>query len=128
MIVAVTTAGLVSLIWVLAVNFPAIQRALSVAGIRRAVVKGKFPLEKAIALIRADDDIPAPAEQPPARKRRWRSFRPWARLLRPAHRRSVTPRPPGKRYWPTPVTGSMIAWAYQAIIAGLHLRARELAI
>jgi hypothetical protein len=75
-IVAVATAGLVSLIGVLAVNFPAIQRALSIAGIRRAVVKGKLPLEKAIALIKADDDVAAPVGQPPARKRRWRSFRP----------------------------------------------------
>jgi hypothetical protein len=71
-IVAVATAGLVSLIGVLAVNFPAIQRALSIAGIRRAVVKGKLPIEKAIELIRADEDIAAPAEQPSARKRRWR--------------------------------------------------------
>ncbi len=72
-IVAVATSGLVGLVGVLAVNFPAIQRALSVAGIRRAVIRGKLPLEKAIALIKADGDD-SPVEQPPAGKRGWRSF------------------------------------------------------
>lgn len=72
-IVAVATSGFVGLVGVLAVNFPAIQRALSVAGIRRAVIRGKLPLEKAIALIKADGDDP-PVEQLPAKKDRWWSF------------------------------------------------------
>jgi hypothetical protein len=80
-IAAVTTSGFVGLVGVLAVNFPAIQRALSVAGIRRAVVRGQLPLEKAIALIKADDDD-APVEQPPETKVSRRSLLRWVWHLR----------------------------------------------
>jgi len=74
-IVAVITSGLVGLVGVVAVNFAAIQHARSMADIRRAVVRGKMPLEKALALIQAEGA--APAVEPSTRKRRWRSFWSW---------------------------------------------------
>jgi hypothetical protein len=73
-IAAVATTGLVSLIGVLAVNFPAMQHARSVARILDAVLRGEVPSEVAIPLIQADDGTTAPTEQPPIEKRGWRSF------------------------------------------------------
>lgn len=72
-IVAVATSGLVGLVGVLAVNFPAIQRARSQAAIYRAVLSEKLPPENAVALIRADEDDIS-VEQPSKEKRNWRSF------------------------------------------------------
>jgi hypothetical protein len=72
-ILAVATSALVGLVGVLAVNFPAIQHARSVARIRGAGLRGEIPIDKAVALIQADDGT-APAEQPPVENRRRRSF------------------------------------------------------
>jgi hypothetical protein len=77
-ILAVTTSALVGLVGVLAVNFPAIQRAVSIARIRRAALRGELPLENAVTLIRADEDD-APVEHSPEEQRGRRSFLPRAR-------------------------------------------------